>query len=239
MKKLIIVPAYNEEENIPYVLETLSHYADYDVVVIDDCSTDQTLAKCRELQQRFANVHLLSLTYNLGIGGAVQTGYRYAWKNGYDIAIQMDGDGQHDPTFLDSLTLPIENGDTDMTIGSRFLEKKGFQSSSLRRFGISFFRLLVHVLTGKTIYDMTSGFRAVSRKIIIHFAEDYPVDYPEPETNARLLRLGYRLKEIPVIMHTRRAGNSSISYTDAVWYMFKVTAAILIDYLRTDKGRKQ
>lgn len=235
MKKLIIIPAYNEEETIASLLGEIREAVEdrFDVVVVNDCSTDQTLDICR----RFDDVTILDLTYNLGIGGAVQTGYRYAWKNGYDAAIQLDGDGQHDPRFLDMLVTMLQQGEYDMVIGSRFLEREGFQSSGTRRLGISFFQWLIQVLAGARITDPTSGFRACNRRVIRMFAEDYPRDYPEPETNARLLRLGMRVKEIPVVMRERQGGQSSIRVLQPLYYMIKVTAAICIDYLRgTTKG---
>lgn len=233
MKKIVIIPAYNESGNINNLLNKLSQFNDYHVVVVNDCSTDNTVEICR----KWENIKVLDLPFNLGIGGAVQTGYRYAWQNNYDIAIQVDGDGQHDPSFLDSLVAPLEVMGCEMVIGSRFLENEGFQSTSLRRAGIGFFSWLIKILTGQLITDPTSGFRACNKRVISYFANHYPKDYPEPETIISVYRLGGKIKEIPVIMHERRSGVSSINYLKSIYYMLKVTLAILIDLLKKEKDK--
>ena len=223
MKKLVIIPAYNEEESI---LETVrdirKNAADFDYVVINDCSKDRTLEICR------ANgIHVLDLPVNLGIGGAVQTGYLYALKNGYDVAVQVDGDGQHDAKYLRPMLEALERESADMVIGSRFINNEGFQSSGIRRLGIRFFSVLIRVLFGARITDATSGMRMCNRKV-----QDYPRDYPEPEVVCRLLRKKCRVVEVPVVMKERSGGVSSISWTRSVYYMVKVTLAILIERLR-------
>ena len=176
-KILLIIPAYNEAENIEKVVNNLiQNYSQYDYVIVNDGSRDETEEIC--LKNHY---QVLNLPLNLGIGGAVQTGYRYALKNHYDIAIQIDGDGQHDIAYVEKLIEPIISGDADITIGSRFIEKEGFQSSVTRRMGISFLSGLIHVLCFKKVKDVTSGFRAVNKKFIKLYAENYPSDYPEPE----------------------------------------------------------
>lgn len=228
MKKLVIIPAYNEQESIVSAVEDIRKKApDFDYVVVNDCSKDDTLAICRE-----HHIHVLDLPINLGIGGAVQTGYLYAYQNGYDIAVQMDGDGQHDARYLETMAQELCADGLDMVIGSRFIENEGFQSSRLRRFGIQFFTKLLRLLFGEKITDPTSGMRMCNRRTIELFIRDYPRDYPEPETAARLLRHKYRIKEVPVIMQERTAGVSSISLGKSAYYMIKVTLAILIERLR-------
>lgn len=228
MKKLAIIPAYNEEESILRTVRDLEENApDFDFVVINDRSGDHTLEMCRG-----NGVKVLNLPINLGIGGAVQTGYLYAYRNGYDYAVQFDGDGQHDAKYLEPMAEAMEKENLDMVVGSRFLANEGFQSYVLRRFGISFFIVLLRILFGKKITDPTSGMRMCNRYVMELFIKDYPTDYPEPETMARLLRHKCRVKEIPVKMRERAGGESSISKSRAVYYMVKVTLAILIERLR-------
>lgn len=224
MKKLIIIPAYNESGNIVKTIENIKEYAsDFDYVVINDCSKDNTLEILRE--NRFSYINL---PVNLGIGGAVQTGYRYAYYHGYDLAVQFDGDGQHDAKYLNLMATKLEESDSDMVIGSRFISKEGFQSSALRRVGIKFFTNLIKLLTGKVITDPTSGMRMVNRKLLQEFTEEYPKDYPEPESVVKILTKKYKVTEVPVIMNEREAGESSISMMNSVYYMIKVTIAIII-----------
>lgn len=228
MKKLIIIPAYNESANIEKTIEAICKDApQFDYVIINDCSTDNTREICEK-----NHFNLVNLPINLGIGGAVQTGYRYGWKNGYDIAVQVDGDGQHDPKFLQKMADYLEINNLDMVIGSRFIEKEGFQSSGTRRLGIKYFTILIRLLTGTIITDPTSGLRMVNKDIMKLFAYDYPKDYPEPESVVAILRRKKRVKEIPVIMKERQGGTSSISPKKSVYYMIKVTLAILIEKIR-------
>lgn len=228
MKKLIIIPAYNESSNIEQTVTSILRDApDFDYVIINDCSTDNTLEICR---QRGFNV--IALPINLGIGGAVQTGYLYAKRQGYDLAVQVDGDGQHNPSFLNQMAEELVSSRVNMVIGSRFIEKKGFQSSFMRRVGIRYFTWLIQVLTGHTITDATSGLRMVDRQLIERFAASYPDDYPEPETVVDVLNQGLAVKEIPVIMNERQGGVSSISMTKSIYYMIKVSLAILFVKLR-------
>lgn len=228
MKKLIIIPAYNEEENIEKTVKSIREKArDFDYVIINDCSLDRTRKICEE-----NDFNIINLPINLGIGGAVQTGYRYAYEQGYDVAVQVDGDGQHDPEFLGIMADYLEKHRLDMVIGSRFIEKKGFQSSSMRRIGIRFFSWLIKVLTGKRITDPTSGLRMVGRNVMDIFSRDYPRDYPEPESVVAVLKRNMKVEEIPVVMHERSGGVSSISLKKSVYYMIKVTLAILIEKIR-------
>lgn len=223
LKTLIIIPAYKEAKNLPRLFRELKEVPlDFDIVVINDCSPDNTEEVCRQ-----HGIPVVSLPVNLGIGGAVQTGYKYALKHGYDIAVQMDGDGQHDPRFLKLVLSRIYEG-YHMSIGSRFIEGKGYQSSLTRRAGIKFFSWLIKLLTGQYISDPTSGFRACSRELIKLFADSYPKDYPEPETIVTALRNKYRIAEVPVIMRPRQSGESSITRNLAAYYMIKVTLAVIM-----------
>ena len=196
-------------------------------IVVNDGSKDRTAEICRKRGYR-----LLDLPINLGIGGAVQTGYKYAWENGYDMAVQVDGDGQHDPEFLELMAEYLETHQVDMVIGSRFIEKQGFQSSGMRRVGIRFFSGLIRLMTGKTITDPTSGLRMAGRNVIELFSKDYPRDYPEPESIVAILKRKKKVAEIPVIMRARAGGVSSISPLKSVYYMIKVTIAILLERIR-------
>lgn len=177
-------------------------------------------------------MHVLNLPINLGIGGAVQTGYLYAYKNGYDFAVQFDGDGQHDARFLHEMRDYMAEHELDMLIGSRFIEKEGFQSSGIRRFGIRYFSSLIRLLTKAKVTDPTSGMRMVNREIIGIYADSYPKDYPEPESVVAILNMGKTVGEYPVVMRERTEGVSSISPLRSVYYMVKVTLAILMEMLR-------
>ena len=224
MKKLVIIPAFNEEGNLENTIDDIKENApDFDYVIINDCSTDNTLEMCRR-----HGFSYLNLPVNLGIGGAVQTGYRYAYYHGYDIAVQFDGDGQHSAAYLTDMADTLEKTDSDMVIGSRFIEKEGFQSSGLRRIGIRYFTCLIKMLTGKKITDPTSGMRMVNRKLLQKFTDEYPKDYPEPESVVTILSEKYKVTEIPVVMNEREEGVSSISLRNSIYYMIKVSFAILI-----------
>ena len=233
MNILIIIPAYNEEDSIEKVLDNLiKNYPEYDYIVINDCSNDGT----RNILKS-GNYNYLDLPINLGIGGGVQTGYAYAYENGYDIAIQMDGDGQHDPKYFKEAIDIIEKGIADIVIGSRFLNKEGFQSSGIRRFGISFLSLLIKTICGAEIKDVTSGYRIVNRKFIKLYSKEYAQDYPEPEAIVFANINGAKIAEIPVIMNERLGGKSSISPFKSIYYMIKVSLAIIL-YRITLERRK-
>ena len=224
MKCLIIIPAYNEAGNIEKVVNNLvQNYPQYDYVIINDGSVDDTKKICKDRKYE-----VLNLPINMGIGGAVQTGYRYARDNGYDAAVQIDGDGQHDVAFLGSMLRLIESGQADVVIGSRFVEKEGFQSSQIRRIGIRFLSSLGWILTGVRVKDITSGYRVVNKRFIQIFAEDYPADYPEPEAMVITAVHGGRIAEYPVVMKERENGESSITLKKSVYYMCKVSLAMII-----------
>jgi len=228
MKSLIIIPAYNEQENIIKVIDEIEKTAtQFDYIIVNDCSTDLTstmLAKRKCI--------VINLPINLGIGGAVQTGYKYAFEKGYDYAVQVDGDGQHNPHYLEIMLNQMIEEKADMVIGSRFINKKGFQSSGIRRIGIKYFTRLIRFLTGVAITDPTSGLRLVNKKCIELFARYYPKDYPEPESIVMLLKKKMKVVEVPVIMRERTGGISSISALKSIYYMIKVTIAILMEKLR-------
>ncbi len=228
MKKLIIIPAFNESASIESTIEEIKKCAKgFDYIVVNDCSKDNTREICEH-----NGYNIINLPINLGIGGAVQTGYRYGYLNGYDMAVQVDGDGQHDPKYLVKMAEYLEEKHVNMVIGSRFIEKEGFQSSGARRVGIKYFTYLIKVLTGKRVTDPTSGLRIVDREIMAMFAYDYPKDYPEPESIVTVLRKGKKIEEVPVVMRERTGGVSSISFKKSIYYMVKVTLAILIEWIR-------
>lgn len=238
MKVLAIVPAYNESGNIKEVCENLEKVKlnpnfDFDYIVINDGSKDNTSKICHE-----NNFPCIDLIHNLGIGGAVQTGYLYAKKNNYDIALQFDGDNQHDANYINDLVMPIINGECDMTVGSRYVsDKSDFKSTPMRQFGIKFLSFVLRITTGKKIKDMTSGFRAINKGIISLFCNDYPNDYPEPETLVTVIKKGYVVKEIGVKMHERKHGVSSITPLKSIYYMSKVTYAMLVRVLIEREGK--
>ena len=236
-KILIIVPAYNETGNVARtVQEILSLSLPLTVLVVDDGSQDSTAQEARE-----AGALVVSLPFNIGIGGAVQTGFQYAIEKGFSVAVQVDGDGQHDVSFLGKLIEPIRKNEVDMTIGSRFLPPfTGYRSSFVRRIGIHFFAYLISFLTGYKVTDPTSGFRAFNRKVIHIFAGEYPHDFPEPESIMVARFYDKRVKEVPVQMRKREAGHSSIRYMTTLYYMLKVTSAILFNRIKQKQaGRDQ
>lgn len=228
MKVLVIVPAYNEELNIVNTVNKIIKYSkksnnEINYIVINDGSSDNTKEICRK--NKYNTINLIQ---NLGIGGAVQTGYKYALNNNYDVAIQFDGDGQHDENYIDNLVNEIKEG-YDFVIGSRFISNLSkFKSSSTRRIGIKIISFLIKLCTGKKIYDPTSGFRAANKDVIKIFANHYPVEYPEPESTTELIKRGYKVTEIPVEMHEREFGTSSIKPLKSIYYMFSVSLSIII-----------
>lgn len=223
-KILVMIPAYNEQESIGKVVGNLrDNYPQYDYLVVNDCSKDRTEQILREGQAKYIN-----LPVNLGIGGGIQAGYRYAMEHDYDIAVQLDGDGQHDPAYIEDIIAPIIADEADSVIGSRFIRKEGFQSSVFRRLGINFLSGLIRIVSGVRIYDVTSGFRAVNRRCIEMFAREYAQDYPEPEAIVTSAVKAIRIKEVPVIMHERDGGVSSINGLKSAYYMFKVSLAVII-----------
>lgn len=229
-KILIIVPAFNEVKSIGALIKEIRDaIPQADLVVINDGSQDNTEEKALE-----AGVLVASLPHNLGIGGAVQTGYQIALEGNYDVAVQIDGDGQHNPIYAAQLIQPISEGKLDLCIGSRFLDTHltTYRSTWIRRFGIRFFCQFLGLLTGLHLTDPTSGFRAAGKSLIRSFAAYYPVDFPEPEAIKIAKRQGARVGEISVRMRERQSGRSSIRYLVTLYYMAKVTLAILIDSLK-------
>ncbi len=237
MKVLLIIPAYNEQENIKNTVKKIEEFSnELDYIVINDGSTDNTE---KILQKN--HIHHIKLVNNLGIGGAVQTGYKYAYENGYDIAIQFDGDGQHDVNYIPQICEPLINGQADMCIGTRYLDKSEskFQSTFMRRLGANIISFFIKICTGKKITDPTSGFRAVNKTVIEEFAKQYPTEYPEPESTVSLLVNGYKVQEVPVSMNERTGGVSSIRLFKTIDYMAKVVLAIIIDSISFRKRRKK
>lgn len=231
-KILLIIPAYNEEDNILKTCQKIQKSdKNLDFIVINDGSKDNTLRILKD-----NNIPHINLIHNLGIGGAVQTGYKYALEHNYDIAVQFDGDGQHDVRYVEKLIKPILKGEADFTIGSRFIEELStFKSSRARRIGINIISFFIKLFTRKKIYDTTSGFRAVNKDIIKLFAEHYPIEYPEPVSTTELLKLGKRVKEVSVEMNEREGGVSSIRAWKNAYYMFNVILSIIIVSIRRYK----
>ena len=234
MRILMILPAYNEEKNIVSAADQIrncrfSEGIYVDIIVINDGSKDKTEKVCRD-----NGIPCISLVHNLGIGGAVQTGYIFAAMQDYDIAVQFDGDGQHDIHSLETLIKPIVDGEADFTVGSRFVDKSasGFQSRAMRQFGIKLLSGLLKLLTGEKILDITSGYRAAGKNAIEIFAREYAQDYPEPESLIVLHKRGLRIKECPVNMFERENGKSSIGTLSSAYYMLKVTLAMIFRALQ-------
>lgn len=223
-KVLIIIPAFNEEASIKKALAPVIK-SGFDYVVINDGSVDST----GEILDK-NNYNHIDLFYNLGIGGAVQTGYRYAYEHNYDIAIQYDADGQHDVQYIEKIIQPIIDNEADFVVGSRFIDESAtnFTSTATRQIGIKTLSKIIKLLSGKTLLDVTSGFRAANREIIAEFAQDYPTEYPEPISNFELLKNNCRVKEVQVSMNKRIAGKSSIRSWKSVYFVFNVFISILL-----------
>jgi glycosyltransferase involved in cell wall biosynthesis len=230
-KLAAIIPAYNEEESIASVVHDLLALQIDKLtvipVVVNDSSKDRTAEIVSNL-----NCVLLDLPVNLGIGGAVQTGFRYAFEKGFDYAIQVDGDGQHPAKEIAKLYDSMTTTEANIVIGSRFLTKEGFQSSGLRRFGINYLKNLIRLFSGVSVLDNTSGFRMLDRQALTLVNETYPDEYPEPESIIMYVKNGLKIKEVPVIMEERQGGVSSIRYFDQLYYMVKVSLAIIYTYIR-------
>ncbi len=226
---LAVVPAYNEEGAIGRLVDEIAeHQPELDVVVLDDSSTDETATVAED-----HGATVLRLPFNVGIGGAVQTGFRYALEQDYDVAVRLDGDGQHDPSEISKLLGPVERGEANLVIGSRFVDPNGtYRPPLARRLGIRVFARLVSLLGGQRVTDTTSGFVALDRLGIELFASEYPHDYPEVEATLVALRSGLRLRQVQVDMRERETGASSITFVRSLYYIVKVTLALLVASLR-------
>jgi hypothetical protein len=224
---LVILPAYQEERSIGGLVRSLRERYPYDALVVNDGSTDNTGDAARG-----AGATVLDLPCNLGIGGAVQTGFLYARSRNYDVVVRIDGDGQHEIDDIPKILEPILAGRADAVIGSRFLGETGYRGSIPRIFGIRFFRFLVNVTTGYRVTDPTSGFIAINRRLVAFYSDHYPSDYPEVDAYILMHRLGARALEVPVRMYDRSEGKSSITAFRAVYYMVKVTLSFLINRIR-------
>jgi len=228
LKRLAIVPAYNEEASVGRVIDELRAFdPGFDIVVVDDGSVDRTAGVAAD-----RGAHVIRLPFNLGIGGAMQTGYRFAFEQAFDIAVQVDGDGQHDPAQLPKILEPVLDGDADLVVGSRFAGGGAYRSTAVRRIGIRVFASVVSAVVGQRVTDTTSGFRAVNRKGIALFAADYPHDYPEVEATVMCVKHKLRLTEVPVEMRERSGGQSSITAFRSIYYMTKVLLAIFVGLFR-------
>jgi glycosyltransferase involved in cell wall biosynthesis len=232
-KVLLIIPCYNEEAALPALLSEVAKTAfpdsyKVDVIVVNDCSTDNTVAVAKQM-----NVLVLDLPMNLGIGGAVQSGIQYAFNNQYDYAIQLDGDGQHPPAEVVTLLNAQKKYNVEVVIGSRFVGNgDGFQSSFIRRLGIRYFHWLNRIFTGNQIFDSTSGFRLLNKNAIALAANNYPDEYPEPESLVLFAKAGLRVKEVSVQMRERQGGTSSIGKSASVYYSLKVSLGMFFTFIR-------
>jgi glycosyltransferase involved in cell wall biosynthesis len=234
MKVLLVVPAFNEEDSLPNLIgELRQFYNRYDVIVVDDASTDRTISAARS-----CGASVLCLPANLGIGGAVQTGFKYAVRNNYDIVVQVDGDGQHNPAFIESMLEPIKKGTADCVIGSRYTKETpdtNYHTPFPRRIGMFFSTGLLRLFTGVVVTDTTSGLRALNSRAVEFFAKEYPVDHPEAEALLMLIKKGYRLMEIPVKMRNREAGKSLFTFFRSAIYPFRVLVGFLGFMLRNTR----
>ncbi len=235
-KILILLPAYNEADNVGGVIDDIRlvisnlEYA-CDILVVDDGSTDNTIDIARERK-----AEVVRLPLNAGIGVALQAGFKFGLECGYEAIVRLDADGQHVASYIPAVLEPVLSGEADLCIGSRFLKRQGYQASGMRRLGIAWFSALVKLLFGKTVTDPTSGFQAMSRRLVELYARDYASDYPEVEALVNTLRNGFEVKEAPIVMKERQAGRSSIDWFESIYYALKVTTVVFVSIL---KGRRK
>ncbi len=233
-KFLVIIPSYNEEANLPSLIEELNventekSNIKLEFLIVNDCSTDDTLNIIKNI-----NCNYINLPVNLGIGGAVQTGFKYAINNNFEFSIQVDGDGQHPPTEIFKLIDTIEKEKADIVIGSRYITKQGYQSSRSRRAGIFIISSIIKLLTNLKISDPTSGFRIYNKKAMFHAIKEYPDEYPEPQFLIIANKAGLKIKEIPLIMRERNGGISSISASRSAYYVLKVVISIIYAFIKS------
>ena len=237
MKRVcVIMPAFNEAASVGEVVKRVRQEVPLaDIVVINDGSSDQT----RQVADRYG-AKVLTLPFNLGIGGAVQTGLKYTYRQGYDVVVEIDADGQHDPSYISQLVGEVTSGRADMVIGSRFVANTTYRSSWLRLLGIRIFSVLIKLVTGTKIYDSTSGYRAYDSRVIEFLSRRYPADFPEPESIVMLLNAGFRVREVPMLMNDRQAGESVMGKSDisyrAAYFVLSNAIAILVSSLKAKKN---
>jgi len=228
---LVIVPAFNEEGAIAQVVSAVHRYVPgTPVLVIDDCSTDGTITAARK-----AGADVLPLPHHLGLGGCVQAGYKLAYELGFQYVIRVDGDGQHDPCDVPRILECLKTTGCEMVIGSRFVEDNGSRTGIVRALGIHFFRLVLRPILGKPVRDPTSGFVGVNRKALNVFSRSFPLEYPEIEALVVLQRRRFRFEEVPVKMHPRRTGRSSITARKSLYYIAHVLLGVFVNILKYDR----
>jgi glycosyltransferase involved in cell wall biosynthesis len=232
MKPLVVIPAFNEAAGIAKVLaDVRSAGPGLPVLVVDDGSSDDTAGEARR-----AGADVLRLPMNLGYGGALQTGYKYALRNGYDCVVQIDGDGQHEPADIPRLLAALQHEGADLALGSRFLEDRGYRAGMVRGAGMRLFRGLAFLATGVRFSDVTSGYQALNRDVLQFFeAERYPADYPDADVLIMLTRAGFRVVEVPVRMYSKRSGGSMHAGLRPVYYTFKMLLSMLLMLLRNER----
>jgi len=224
----VIIPAFNEEGSIGTLVDELNeHVPDLDVILINDGSTDETARLAR-----LRNLCVIDLPCNLGVGDAVQAGFKYAYEKGYDLVIRIDADGQHPPSEIPKLIAAITRHNVDLVVGSRYVENPTYSNTPMRALGIKLLSLFLSVICRTRVTDPTSGFWIINRNLLYYFAHDYPSEYPEPEAIALMRRHGYTYREIPVAFRPRTSGTSKIYGWGAVYYMLKVGLALAVNRLR-------
>jgi len=226
----IIIPAYNEAGRIATTIAGIRKFGNADVVIVNDGSDDDTAGEAKA-----AGARVIELPFNLGYGAALQTGFKYALDKGYEFAVQMDADGQHDPLSMEALISPVLRDEIDVVIGSRFLDKGNYKAPFVRRMGMYFFGIITSVVTGRRITDPTSGFQALNKKVMEFYASDaYPADYPDADVIIMLYRQGFRFKEVPVIMHNAAKRSMHGGILKPLYYIFKMMLSIFVTLLRKE-----